>query len=177
VAADSIGSEEKAGFAIHCHGVKRNRWPVPIPDRRELTGANSTKCQALVPAHARPPYDPAALLKLYLCGYLHRVRSSRRLEAECHRNVEVLWLLGQLTPGLQDHRRAGVACTHQRFARSAWGQGSALFTLLCRKLELFGGELLAIDGSKFAAVNARDQNFNADKLQNLIARADARLAG
>src|SRR5674476_219627 len=71
--------------------------------------------RAICAATGRPPYDPAALLKLYLYGYLHRVRSSRRLEAECHRNVEVLWLLGKLTPGLQDHRRAGVACTHQRF--------------------------------------------------------------
>ena len=118
----------------------------------------------------RPPYDPAALLKLYLYGYLHRVRSSRSLEAECHRNVEVLWLLGKLTPDFKtiaDFRKDNLKPL-QAVARQ--------FTLLCRKLELFGGELLAIDGSKFAAVNARDQNFNADKLQDLIARADARLA-
>ena len=118
----------------------------------------------------RPPYDPAALLKLYLYGYLHRVRSSRALEAECHRNVEVLWLLGKLTPDFKtiaDFRKDNLKPL-QAVARQ--------FTLLCRKLELFGGELLAIDGSKFAAVNARDQNFNADKLQDLIARADARLA-
>jgi len=118
----------------------------------------------------RPPYNPAALLKLYLYGYLHRVRSSRALEAECHRNVEVLWLLGKLTPDFKtiaDFRKDNLKPL-QAVARQ--------FTLLCRKLELFGGELLAIDGSKFAAVNARDQNFNADKLQDLIARADARLA-
>jgi transposase len=118
----------------------------------------------------RPPYDPAALLKLYLYGYLHRVRSSRSLEAECHRNVEVLWLLGKLTPDFKtiaDFRKDNLKPL-QAVARQ--------FTRLCRKLELFGGELLAIDGSKFAAVNARDQNFNADKLQDLIARADARLA-
>jgi transposase len=118
----------------------------------------------------RPPYDPAALLKLYLYGYLHRVRSSRMLEAECHRNVEVLWLLGKLTPDFKtiaDFRKDNLKPL-QAVARQ--------FTLLCRKLELFGGELLAIDGSKFAAVNARDQNFNADKLQDLMARADARLA-
>jgi len=118
----------------------------------------------------RPPYDPAALLKLYLYGYLHRVRSSRSLEAECHRNVEVLWLLGKLAPDFKtiaDFRKDNLKPL-KAVARQ--------FTLLCRKLELFGGELLAIDGSKFAAVNARDQNFNADKLQDLIARADARLA-
>jgi len=118
----------------------------------------------------RPPYAPAVLLKLYLYGYLHRVRSSRMLEAECQRNVEVLWLLGKLAPDFktiadfrQDNLQPLKAVARQ-------------FTLLCRKLELFGGELLAIDGSKFTAVNARDQNFNADKLKALIARADARLA-
>jgi transposase len=118
----------------------------------------------------RPPYDPAALLKLYLYGYLHRVRSSRSLEAECHRNVELIWLLGKLTPDFKtiaDFRKDNLQPL-KAVARQ--------FTLLCRKLELFGGELLAIDGSKFAAVNARDQNFNAGKLQELIARADARLA-
>jgi len=118
----------------------------------------------------RPPYDPAALLKLYLYGYLHRVRSSRSLEAECHRNVEVIWLLGKLTPDFKtiaDFRKDNLKPL-KAVARQ--------FTLLCRKLELFGGELLAVDGSKFAAVNARDQNFNAAKLQDLIERADARLA-
>ena len=118
----------------------------------------------------RPPYDPAILLKLYLYGYLHRVRSSRLLEAECQRNVEVLWLLGKLAPDFKtiaDFRKDNLKPL-KAVARQ--------FTLLCRKLELFGGELLAIDGSKFTAVNARDQNFNADKLKELIARADARLA-
>src|SRR5580698_5665985 len=118
----------------------------------------------------RPPDDPAVLLKLYLYGYLHRVRSSRLLEAECQRNVEMIWLTGKQTPDFKtiaDFRKDHLAPL-KAVARQ--------FTLLCRKLELFGGELLAIDGSKFAAVNARDQNFNAGKLQDLIARADARLA-
>jgi transposase len=121
-------------------------------------------------ATGRPPYDPAALLKLYLYGYLHRIRSSRLLEAECQRNVEVIWLLGKLTPDFKtiaDFRKDNL-----KPLRAVCRQ----FTLLCRKLELFGGELLAIDGSKFGAVNARDQNFNAAKLQDLIGRADARLA-
>jgi transposase len=118
----------------------------------------------------RPPYDPAALLKLYLYGYLHRVRSSRLLEAECHRNVEVIWLTGKLAPDFKtiaDFRKDNLKPL-KAVARQ--------FTLLCRKLELFGGELLAVDGSKFAAVNARDQNFNAARLQELIDRADERLA-
>ena len=117
----------------------------------------------------RPPYDPAVLLKLYLYGYLHRVRSSRLLAAECQRNVEVIWLLGKLAPDFKtiaDFRKDNLSPL-KSVARQ--------FTLLCRKLELFGGELLAVDGSKFAAVNARDQNFNADKLKELIARSDARL--
>jgi transposase len=118
----------------------------------------------------RPPYDPAALLKLYLYGYLHRVRSSRALEAECHRNVEVIWLVRKLTPDFK---------TIADFRKDNLGPLQAVsrqFTLLCRKLELFGGELLAIDGSKFRAVNARDQNFNASKLRELITYADTRLA-
>jgi transposase len=121
-------------------------------------------------ATGRPPYDPAALLKLYLYGYLHRIRSSRLLEAECQRNVEVIWLLGKLTPDFKtiaDFRKDNL-----KPLRAVNRQ----FTLLCRKMELFGGELLAVDGSKFQAVNARDQNFNAARLQDLIERADARLA-
>ena len=118
----------------------------------------------------RPPYDPAVLLKLYLYGYLHRIRSSRLLEAECHRNVEVIWLLGKLAPDFKtiaDFRKDNL-----KPLKAVCRQ----FTVLCRKLELFGGELLAIDGSKFRAVNARDKNFNAEKLKELIAHADARLA-
>jgi len=126
--------------------------------------------KAQVAATGRPPYDPGALLKLYLYGYLHRIRSSRLLEAECQRNVEVIWLLGKLTPDFKtiaDFRKENL---------KPLGAVSGQFTVLCRKLELFGGQLLAIDGSKFGAVNARDQNFNAAKLEELIARADARLA-
>jgi hypothetical protein len=84
--------------------------------------------------------------------------------------VEVLWLLGKLTPDFKtiaDFRKDNLKPL-QAVARQ--------FTVLCRKLELFGGELLAIDGSKFEAVNAREQNFNADKLPELIDQDDARLA-
>jgi transposase len=126
--------------------------------------------RAQVAATGRPPYDPAALLKLYLYGYLHRIRSSRLLEAECQRNVEVIWLLGKLAPDFKtiaDFRKDNL-----KPLRAV----SRQFTVLCQKLKLFGGQLLAIDGSKFGAVNARDQNFNAAKLEELIGRADARLA-
>lgn len=118
----------------------------------------------------RPPYDPAVLLKLYLYGYLHRIRASRRLEAECARNVELIWLTGKLCPDFKtiaDFRKDNLNPL-QALARQ--------FTLLCRQLELFGGELLAIGGSKFKAVNSRDHNFNAGKLQELLAHTDARIA-
>ena len=134
----------------------------------ELHALGFSKAQ--VANTGRPPYDPAALLKLYLYGYLHRIRSSRLLEAECHRNVEVIWLLGKLAPDFKtiaDFRKDNLQPL-RAVARQ--------FVGLCRKLELFGGELLAIDGSKFGAVNARDCNFNAAKLEELMARADARLA-
>jgi transposase len=118
----------------------------------------------------RPPYAPAALLKLYLYGYLHRIRSSRQLEAECQRNVELIWLVRKLAPDFKtiaDFRKDNL---------KPLKAVSRQFLLLCRKLSLFGGELLAIDGSKFRAVNARDQNFSAAKLRELIAHTDARLA-
>ena len=126
---------------------------------------------AVVSNTGSPPYDPADLLRLYLYGYLHRVRSSRLLEAECHRNVEVIWLLGQLAP---DHKTiADFRKDNLKALKAVCGQ----FTLLCRKLELFGGQLAGIDGTKLAALNSKDANFNEQKLKELIARADARIAG
>jgi len=124
---------------------------------------------AAPPETGRPPYDPGDLLRLYLYGYLNRVRSSRRLEAEAQRNVEVLWLLRKLTPDFKtiadfrkDNGPAIKAVCRQ-------------FTLLCKKLELFGGELVAIDGSKFAAQNAKDRNFSQKKLKALLEEIDQRI--
>src|SRR5690348_5580147 len=90
----------------------------------------------------RPPYQPGDLLRLYLYGYLNRLRSSRRLEREAQRNVELLWLLRQLRPDFKtiaDFRKDNL-----QPLRGVCRE----FTLLCRQLELFGGELVAIDGSK-----------------------------
>jgi transposase len=117
----------------------------------------------------RPPYDPAALLKLYLYGYLHRICSSRALERECHRNVELIWLLGKLAPDFKtiaDFRKDNLTPL-----KAVCRQ----FTVLCRKLELFGGELLGIDGSKLAALNSRENNFNEKKLQERLAQIDAQI--
>ena len=115
-----------------------------------------------------PSRTPAArrtirriLLRLYLYGYLHRVRSSRLLEAECQRNVEVLWLLGKLAP---DHK---TIADFRKDNRQALPGVTRQFTLLCHKLELFGGQLAGIDGTKLCAVNSKDANFNEKKLHEL----------
>lgn len=121
-------------------------------------------------ATGSPPYDPAMLLKLYLYGYLHRVRSSRLLEAECQRNVEVIWLTGKQAPDhktIADFRKDNVQpfqAVHRQFR------------LLCHKLNLFGAQLAGLDGTKVNAVNSKDANFNEAKLRELIQRADAQLA-
>lgn len=117
----------------------------------------------------RPAYPPADLLKLYLYGYLHQLRSSRRLEAECARNLEVIWLVRQLRPDFKtiadfrkDNAKAFKAVVRE-------------FTGLCRKLDLFGGQLLAIDGTKLKASNAADQNWSQTKLAKQQAQLEARL--
>ena len=100
----------------------------------------------------RPGYDPGDLLRLYVYGYQNRVRSSRRLEREAERNVEVMWLLRRLRPDFKtiaDFRR-----DHSKALRGVFRE----FTALCRKLELLGGERVAVDGSKFGADNAREKN-------------------
>jgi transposase len=118
----------------------------------------------------RPAYHPADLLRLYIYGYLNRVRSSRLLERETHRNVEVMWLLGKLTPDFKtiaDFRKDNLTSIKQVCRE---------FTLVCKKLELFGGELIAVDGSKFKAVNNRKRNFSEKRLAHLIASIDEKIA-
>jgi transposase len=114
----------------------------------------------------RPPYHPGDLLKLYVYGYLNHIRSSRKLEREANRNVEMMWLLGKLAPDFKtiaDFRRDnGLAI------REACRQ----FTSLCRELDLFGSELVAIDGSKFKAVNSSARNFTKRKLRTRLQRID-----
>jgi transposase len=117
----------------------------------------------------RPGYAPGDLLKLYLYGYLYRLRSSRRLEQETHRNVEVMWLLKKLRP---DHK---TIADFRKNNLKPIRQVCRTFTLLCKQLDLFGAELVAIDGSKFRAVNAKERNFTQDKLTKLIAQIDERV--
>lgn len=118
----------------------------------------------------RPGYHPQDLLKLYLYGYLHRLRSSRRLEAEATRNLEVIWLLRDLRPDFKtiaDFRRAN---------RAAFKGVFKTFNLLCRKLERFGAELVAIDGAKFKAVNSPKRHYTTEQLAELVAQIDPRIA-
>ena len=120
-------------------------------------------------ATGRPGYAPADLLKLYLYGYLNRVRSSRRLEAETHRNIEVIWLLRHLKPDFKtiaDFRR-----DNRKVFRSVFRQ----FVLLCKQLDLFGRELLAVDGTRIKAVNNKDRNFTRASLAEFIKLADKKL--
>jgi transposase len=113
-------------------------------------------------ATGRPAYHPSMLLKLYLYGYLNRVQSSRRLERETQRNLEVMWLMGRLMPDFK---------TIANFRKDNGGAIRSVcrqFVVLCRQLELFSLEVVAIDGSKFKAVNNRDRNFTSAKMQRRL---------
>jgi transposase len=110
-------------------------------------------------ATGRPAYHPAVLLKIYIYGYLNRIQSSRRLEREAGRNLELIWLTGRLAPDFKtiaDFRKDNGAAIRQVCSQ---------FVLLCRQLKLFAAAMVAIDGSKFKAVNNRDRNFTANKIE------------
>ena len=117
-------------------------------------------------ATGRPAYHPATMLKLYIYGYLNRVQSSRRLEREAGRNVELMWLLERLAPDFKtvaDFRKDNSKAI-QSVCRE--------FVLLCRKLDLFTEAFVAIDGSKFRAVNNRNRNFTGNKIKQRIKQID-----
>ena len=117
----------------------------------------------------RPGYAPGDLLKLYIYGYLNRVRSSRRLEAECHRNIEVIWLLRTLKPDFK------TIADFRADNRTAFKRVFREFVVLCKRLDLFGRELLAVDGTRIKAVNNKDRNFTRSSLAKFIKAADERL--
>ena len=123
-----------------------------------------------VPETGRPPYDPGDLLRLYLYGYLNRVRSSRGLEREAGRNLEVIWLLRKLRPDFKtiaDFRRAnaeGIKAVGRQFL------------LLCRKLELFGGELVAIDSTKMKGQNAKGRNYSPARVAGLLGELEKKMS-
>jgi len=118
----------------------------------------------------RPAYHPATLLKIYIYGYLNRVQSSRRLERECQRNIELIWLSGRLMPDFKtiaDFRKDNGGAI-RKVCRE--------FVVLCRRLELFSEASIAIDGSKFKAVNTRDRNFTQAKMQRRLEQIDESIA-
>ena len=136
-------------------------------DELDLAAAGFDRVEAK--ATGRPGYAPADLLKLYIYGYLNRVRSSRRLEAECRRNIEVIWLLRTLKPDFKTI--ADFRSDNRAAFRSVFRQ----FTLFCSELNLFGRDLLAVDGTRIKAVNNKDRNFTRSSLEKFIKAVDERL--
>src|SRR5213594_3970319 len=121
-------------------------------------------------ATGRPSYHPSGLLKLYIYGYLNRVQSSRRLEREAGRNVEVMWLTGRLAP---DHK---TIADFRKDNGRAIRQVCARFVALCRTMGLLTQASVAIDGSKFKAVNNRDKNFTRAKMDRRMAQIEESVA-
>ncbi|TGD95235.1 IS1182 family transposase [Methylobacterium nonmethylotrophicum] len=136
----------------------------------ELDLATLGFARAVPEATGRPAYDPATLLKIYLYGYLNRVPSSRRLERETQRNIELMWLTGRLMPDfktLADFRKNNGPAIQATCAQ---------FVVLCRRLNQFSKAVVAIDGSKFKAVNNRDKNFTVAKVAARLAQVEASVA-
>jgi len=123
--------------------------------------------EGAIPAETgRPAYHPATLLKIYVYGYLNRVQSSRRLEREAQRNVEVVWLTGRLMPDFK------TIADFRKDNGPAIRKVCASFIELCREMKLFTETVVAIDGSKFKAVNNRDRNFTEQKIKSRLAHLD-----
>jgi len=127
--------------------------------------------ESAIPADTgRPAYHPSILLKIYIYGYLNRIQSSRRLEREAQRNVELMWLTGRLMPDFKTI--ANFRKDNGKAIRGVCRQ----FVLLCQQLGLFGESLIAIDGSKFKAVNNRDRNFTSAKLKRRMEEIEASIS-
>jgi transposase len=137
-------------------------------DSLDLGGLGFSKVEA--EATGRPPYDPVDLLKLYIYGYLNQIRSSRRLEREALRNVEVFWLINRLAPVFKT-----IADFRKDHPEAIAGVCRA-FIKFCREQSVFGGEVLAIDGSKIAAVASRKQVITKKKLAERDAAIERKIA-
>src|SRR5215813_11772275 len=118
----------------------------------------------------RPAYHPATLLKIYLYGYLNRIPSSRRVERETQRNIELIWLTGRLMPDFK------TIADFRKDNGEAIRKACREFVLLCRDLGLFEQAIVAIDGSKFKAVNNRDKNFTDTKLKKRMEQLEESIA-
>ena len=117
----------------------------------------------------RPPYDPRDLLKLYIYGYVNRIRTGRTLERECHRNVELMWLMRKLGPDFK------TITDFRKDNRQAFKGVFRQFVLVCKGLGLLGGEWVAVDGSKFKAVNSGERNFTRKKLERRLKELDGKV--
>ena len=118
----------------------------------------------------RPCYHSATLLKIYIYGYLNRVPSSRRLERECQRNIELIWLTGHLAPDFK------TIADFRKDNGNAIREVCRSFVVVCRELDLLSEGSVAIDGSKFKAVNARDKNFTRAKMERRMAQIEESVA-
>lgn len=125
----------------------------------EVLGMKQLGISAPLATEGRPPFHPKTFLKLYLYGYMNRIRSSRRLEKECQRNIELKWLLGNLTPNY--HSIADFRKENGRQFKTVF----KLFVLFLKEEELLGKTTIAIDGSKFRAVNSKKNNYNEKKIK------------
>jgi transposase len=122
--------------------------------------------RAIPAKEGRPGYDPRDLLKLYIYGYFYRTRSSRRLEREVGRNIELIWMLGKIEPDfrtISDFRKDNKGCLKEVFKA---------FNKFCKDNDLYSKEYVSIDGSKFRAVNSKDNNFTQSKLDDRLKRLD-----
>jgi transposase len=121
-------------------------------------------------ATGRPSYHPATLLKIYLYGYLNQVQSSRRLEREAQRNIELMWLVGKLAPDFK------TIADFRKDNGDAIRATCRSFVMLCRGLGLIGGGMVAVDGSRFKAVNTRDKNYTAGAIRLRMDQVEASIA-
>ena len=126
--------------------------------------------KALPKGTGRPSYDPADQLKLFLYGYFQRIRSSRRLEAECQRNIEVMWLINRLKPDFK------TIADFRKNNKAAFIATCRAFVQFCRTVGLIAGELVAIDGSKFQAVASSRRHMSLKRLKHQEQKLDKRIA-
>jgi transposase len=169
---EGIGREQSTQFPARLNDYVSEDNPVRavdvFVDNLDLDKLGFVRVQSL--DIGRPSYHPGMMLKLYIYGYLNRVPSSRRLERECQRNIEVIWLTGHLAPDFKtiaDFRKDNGAAIREVCRQ---------FVALCRKLDLLSAASVAIDGSKFKAVNARDKNFTEAKMKRRLERIDKSIA-
>ena len=134
-------------------------------DELDLAALGFERVQAA--STRRPGYHPGAMLKLYLYGYLNQVQSSRRLEREARRNTELMWLLGKLAPDFK------TIADFRRDNGEALRASCAAFVAICRQIGLLTGGVVAVDGSRFKAVNTRDKNYTPAAVRRRIEQAEA----